>query len=71
MSYICAKNLGKTYSSNGISYEALKNVNFDIDKASFTVILGPSGAGKTTLLNLLGGMDEITNGSPEFCSCCA
>ncbi len=63
MSYICAKNLGKTYSSNGISYEALKNVNFDIDKASFTVILGPSGAGKTTLLNLLGGMDEITNGS--------
>ena len=54
MSYIVAKNLNKTYDTGKITYEALKNVNFNIDKASFTVILGPSGAGKTTLLNLLG-----------------
>ena len=63
MSYIVAKNLNKTYDTGKITYEALKNVNFNIDKASFTVILGPSGAGKTTLLNLLGGMDSITKGS--------
>lgn len=63
MSYIVAKKLGKTYDSGKIKYEALKDVNFKIDEASFTVILGPSGAGKTTLLNLLGGMDSITSGS--------
>ncbi len=63
MSYIVAKNLNKTYDTGKITYEALKDVNFTIDKASFTVILGPSGAGKTTLLNLLGGMDSITKGS--------
>ncbi len=63
MSYISANNLSKIYDSGKITYEALKDINFNIDKASFTVILGPSGAGKTTLLNLLGGMDSITSGS--------
>lgn len=63
MSYIIAEKLGKIYDSGKIKYEALKDVNFKIDEASFTVILGPSGAGKTTLLNLLGGMDSITSGS--------
>ena len=40
----------------------MDNVNFEIEKGIITVILGPSGAGKTTLLNILGGMDNVTQG---------
>ena len=42
--------------------KAVDNVNFEIEKGDFCVILGPSGAGKTTILNLLGGMDKATSG---------
>ncbi len=63
MSYIKTRNLGKTYHTNGIPFQALKDVNFDLEAGTLTVILGPSGAGKTTLLNLIGGMDLITEGS--------
>lgn len=41
---------------------ALNDVNFDISEGEFAVILGPSGSGKSTLLNLLGGMDQATEG---------
>lgn len=63
MAYIEAKNLTKTYDTNGVLCEALRGVSFEIAEGSFTVILGPSGAGKTTLLNLIGGMDTISSGS--------
>ena len=62
MAYIEAKNLCKTFNVNGVITEALKDVNFKIEKGSLVVILGPSGAGKTTLLNMIGGMDYITKG---------
>ena len=42
--------------------KALDNVDFELDKGEFIVILGPSGSGKSTLLNLLGGMDFVTSG---------
>lgn len=38
------------------------NINFDIEKGEFVVILGPSGAGKSTVLNILGGMDMASEG---------
>ena len=41
----------------------LNNINFEVNKGEFVVIVGPSGAGKTTILNLLGGMDQPTSGS--------
>ena len=34
-----------------------------IEKGEFTAIVGPSGSGKTTLLNIIGGLDQLTNGS--------
>lgn len=63
MTYIEAKNIIKSYKTGDTVFNALNNINFNINKGEFVVILGPSGAGKTTLLNLLGGMDHITSGS--------
>jgi len=62
MAFLELKNVVKEYKSLAGNFRALNNVNFELDKSEFVVILGPSGAGKTTLLNLLGGMDNITGG---------
>ena len=41
---------------------ANNNINFEIEKGEFVIILGPSGAGKSTVLNILGGMDSCDEG---------
>ncbi len=56
------KNVCKTYKMGEVTIEAIKNVNFTIDKGELVIILGASGAGKTTVLNLLGGMDKAVSG---------
>ena len=40
----------------------LKNINLEIKKGEFVVILGPSGSGKTSLLNIITGIDVATSG---------
>lgn len=56
------ENVSKTYHMGEVDIEALKDVNFTIEKGEFCVIVGASGAGKTTILNILGGMDTLTCG---------
>ena len=62
MSFLKFKNVTKEYESGDTVIKALDNVDFELDKGEFIVILGLSGSGKSTLLNLLGGMDFVTSG---------
>lgn len=54
--------LCKTFSSGGVQQHILKNLDVEIYKGDFTVIMGPSGSGKSTLLYALSGMDKPTLG---------
>lgn len=62
-SFIELKDVRKSYTMGEVTIRAVDGVSFSIDKGEFVVILGASGAGKTTILNLLGGMDQVTDGS--------
>lgn len=60
---ISIQNVHKQYVSGDIKTTALKNVNLEVKKGEFVVVLGPSGSGKSTLLHVSGGLDEVNNGT--------
>ncbi|MDP8206590.1 MAG: ABC transporter ATP-binding protein [Candidatus Electryonea clarkiae] len=59
------KGLTKSYPIGGEHFLALKGVDLEINKGDFTGLVGPSGSGKTTLLNILGVLDNPTDGEVE------
>lgn len=61
-----AKDLSKSYANNGLQNHVLRNINLEIYKEDFTVIMGSSGSGKSTLLYNLSGMDTPTGGEVYF-----
>ena len=56
------KNITKVYETDGFRQCALDNVSVNFRKTEFASILGPSGSGKTTFLNIIGGLDQYTEG---------
>lgn len=54
--------LDKIYPVGGDDFYALKNVDLTIDEGEFSGLVGPSGSGKTTLLNIVGALDQPSNG---------
>ena len=63
---IKTRNLKKIYTTEEIESTALNNVNIDIGAGEFVSIMGPSGCGKSTLLNVLGLLDNPTDGEFFF-----
>lgn len=58
--------LSKSFSNGGTLQHVLKNIDLQLYKGDFTVIMGASGAGKSTLLYALSGMDTPTLGTITF-----
>ncbi len=60
------ENLSKTFSNGGQQQHVLKNLDLELYRGDFTVIMGASGAGKSTLLYALSGMDTPSLGKITF-----
>jgi len=54
--------VSRVYPSSAGKVHALRNVSLEIAPRTFAAVTGPSGCGKSTLLNLLGGLDQLTEG---------
>lgn len=55
-------NVGKSFQMKESTLQILKGVNLTVNKGEMNVIMGPSGSGKSTLLNLVGLLDNPTEG---------
>ena len=55
--------VGKTYATGSLEFEALKDIDLQIDTGEYVAIMGPSGSGKSTLMNILGCLDVLTVGT--------
>ena len=56
--YLSVKNVAKYFGK----FQALNNINFDVNEGEFVCILGPSGCGKTTLLRVIAGLESQSEG---------
>ena len=59
-------NLYKVYQTDEVETVALNGVNVEIDQGDFVAVMGPSGCGKSTLLNIVGLLDNPTDGDYFF-----
>ena len=62
MQVLTVEGLTKVYGSGETAVTALDHVSFSARKGEFIAIVGASGSGKSTLMNLIGGIDEPTEG---------
>ncbi|GAK60771.1 probable lipoprotein releasing system, ATP-binding protein (LolD) [Candidatus Vecturithrix granuli] len=60
---ISTQHLVKQYPIGGRQFTALRDITVSFQKGEFTGLVGPSGSGKTTLLNIIGALDNPTEGS--------
>ncbi len=66
MAMINTKNLIKVFRTDEVETTALNNVNLEINTGEFVAIMGPSGCGKSTLLNIIGLLDNPSEGELHF-----
>lgn len=63
---IKTNNLTKVYTTEEIETSALNGIDLEIKEREFCAVMGPSGCGKSTLLNILGLLDNPTQGTYQF-----
>ncbi len=63
---VSLRNVTKTYQRGPEKLTVLHGVDLDIETGEFVALMGPSGSGKTTLLNLIGGLDNPSDGEVEI-----
>ena len=59
---VSTRGVTRTFQLGDVAVRALRGVDFTLDRGEFAAVAGPSGSGKTTLFNLIGGLDEPTDG---------
>lgn len=62
MKVLTLHNVHKIYNGSEILVHAVNGISLDFEEGEFAAIVGPSGSGKTTLLNMIGGLDQPTEG---------
>jgi len=62
MKVIDIKNVQKVYKESEIEVHAVRGIDLSFEEGEFAAIVGPSGSGKTTLLNMIGALDDPTEG---------
>ncbi|MDE5651482.1 MAG: ABC transporter ATP-binding protein [Ureaplasma sp.] len=60
-------NVCKYFTNGYIVNKILNDINLEIKKGDFVIILGPSGSGKTTLMNIISGLDRASSGVTNVC----
>lgn len=66
MNIIEVRGIKKDYALGKTTVPALRGVDLDITKGNLLSIIGPSGSGKTTLLNIIGCIDQASNGTVKI-----
>ena len=67
MGFIEFKNVCKVYNMGEVEIRALDDINFEIEKGEFVVVLGASGAGKTTILSTIHNAIRFILNQKPFC----
>jgi putative ABC transport system ATP-binding protein len=63
---LSTKELTKIFRTDEVETTALNKVNLDVQSGDFVAVMGPSGCGKSTLLNIVGLLDNPTDGELYF-----
>jgi putative ABC transport system ATP-binding protein len=63
---IKTEDMSKVFRTEEVETTALNNINLEVKEGEFVAVMGPSGCGKSTLLNILGLLDNPTDGNYHF-----